>query len=171
MADLNEIDPKKIGVAEYIAALEELFASGLDPSEVEPRLFARLVKNSSGKQLDELDTNERAQLVIAAVFSQMSEHFRAEKMRSPKASTIRWVLTGSDEFVYETTVSTEGCAVTEGEHADAPRVILILKPSQFIKLASGNASATMMYMTRKLKLSGDIGFAAAFGSMFDIPKA
>jgi len=26
-------------------------------------------------------------------------------------------------------------------------------------------------MTRKLKLSGDLGFAAAFGSMFEIPKA
>lgn len=171
MADLNDIDPKKISVKEYVVALQELFTSGLDPSEVDPQLFARLVKNSSGKQLGELDTNDRAHLVIAAIFSQMSEYFRPEKMRSPKASTIRWVLTGSDDFVYETTVSTEGCAVTEGWHADAPRATLTLKPSQFVKLASGNASPTMMYMTRKLKLSGDLGFAAAFGSMFDIPKA
>jgi len=46
-----------------------------------------------------------------------------------------------------------------------------MEPSEFIKIASGNASPTRMYMTRKLKLSGDLGFAAAFGSMFEIPKA
>ncbi|MEO9220945.1 MAG: SCP2 sterol-binding domain-containing protein [Mycobacteriaceae bacterium] len=171
MPDINDIDPKKISVHEYIATLEEMFASGLDPGEVDPGVFARLVKNSSGKQLGELDTNERAQLVIAAVFSQMSEHFRPDEMRSPKESTIRWVLTGAEDFVYETTVSTEGCTVSEGAHADAPRVTLTMKPSQFIKLASGNASPTMMYMTRKLKLSGNLGFAAALGSMFHIPKA
>ncbi len=171
MPDIDQIDPKKISVQEYIGALEEMFESGLDPSEVDPRAFARLVKHSSGKQLGELDTNKRAQLVIGAVLSQMSAYFRPDKMRSPKESTIRWVLKGGSELVYETVVSTAGCMVSEGQHADSPRVTLTMKPSEFIKVASGNASPTRMYMTRKLKLSGDLGFAAAFGSMFEIPKA
>ncbi len=37
MPDFDQIDPKKISVQEYIAALEEMFESGLDPSEVDPR--------------------------------------------------------------------------------------------------------------------------------------
>jgi len=84
MPDIDQIDPKKISVQEYIAALEEMFESGLDPSEADPGAFARLVKHSSGKQLGELDTNMRAPMVIDAVFSQMSAYFRPDKMRSPQ---------------------------------------------------------------------------------------
>ncbi len=128
MPDIDQIDPEKISVQEYIAVLEEMFESGLDPSQVDPRAFARLVKHSSGKQLGELDTNKRAQLVIGAVFSQMAAYFRPDKMRSPKESTIRWVLKGSSELVYETVVSTAGCMVSDGQHADSPRVTLTMKP-------------------------------------------
>ncbi len=120
MPDIDQIDPKKISVQEYIGALEEMFESGLDPSEVDPRAFARLVKHSSGKQLGELDTNKRAQLVIGAAFSQMSAYFRPDKMRSPKESTIRWLLKGGSELVYETVVSTAGSWSARGNTPTPP---------------------------------------------------
>ncbi|MCC5698778.1 SCP2 sterol-binding domain-containing protein [Klebsiella pneumoniae] len=44
-------------------------------------------------------------------------------------------------------------------------------PVEFIKLVSGNASAPMMFMTGKLKLAGDVGFAAGLTKLFQIPKA
>jgi len=171
MPDIDQIDPKKISVQEYIGALEEMFESGLDPSEVDPRAFARLVKHSSGKQLGELDTNKRAQLVIGAAFFADVGTFPPGQDALPQRVHHQVAAQGRLRARLRDGRVHRWIMVSEGQHADSPRVTLTMKPSEFIKVASGNASPTRMYMTRKLKLSGDLGFAAAFGSMFEIPKA
>ena len=48
---------------------------------------------------------------------------------------------------------------------------MTLTPADFLKLATGNASAPVLFMTGKLKVKGDLGFAAGFMSLFNIPKA
>jgi putative sterol carrier protein len=46
-----------------------------------------------------------------------------------------------------------------------------MKPADFLKLVSGNASGPTMFMTGKLKLEGDVMLASRLTSMFRIPKA
>lgn len=85
---------------------------------------------------------------------------------------IRWVIAAPHlEIVYETTVSAEGCTVVSGAGADKPRATLRLSGVDFLKLSSGNASPPMLVLKRKLKISGDVGFATAVPKLFDIPHA
>ena len=41
---------------------------------------------------------------------------------------------------------------------------------EFLRLASGNAAGTTMFMTRKLKAAGDLSLAAVLTRYFDIPR-
>ena len=42
---------------------------------------------------------------------------------------------------------------------------------QFLKVVTNNASPVTLFMTRKLKVAGDVGFATALQKMFTIPSA
>ena len=55
--------------------------------------------------------------------------------------------------------------------AKEPRVTLRIGPVDFLKLVSGNANGPMLFMSGKLKIEGDLMFAATMTSLFRIPKA
>jgi putative sterol carrier protein len=42
---------------------------------------------------------------------------------------------------------------------------------QFLKIVTNNASPITLFMTRKIKVQGDLGFATALQKMFTIPTA
>lgn len=48
---------------------------------------------------------------------------------------------------------------------------IMVSPVDFLKLASGNSSAPTMFLTGKIKVAGDLGFAAGLTKLFQIPKA
>jgi putative sterol carrier protein len=110
--------------------------------------------------------------VLDEIFGRMAGQFRPENAPR-KPSAIHWRITGADDAepdVRETWIS-DGVCTTNSEPEHEPRVTLTLSGDQFLVLVSGNSSPTMMFMTGKVKLEGDIGFAAALAKIFDIPKA
>lgn len=144
---------------------------GVDLSAISPSDFASLVKNAPAAQLDEVMTDPRLRSrILGEVFSRMGEQYSGSRKTS---AVIHWKILdrpggGYDHF--ETVVDGGECTVnTEPEHE--PRVTIRLDGTQFLRLASGNGSPTSMFFTGKLKLSGDIGFAAGLSNLFDIPKA
>ena len=70
----------------------------------------------------------------------------------------------------EAIIENATCTINKGVTREA-RAIVTLTPADFLKLATGNASAPVLFMTGKLKVKGDLGFAAGFMSLFNIPKA
>lgn len=144
---------------------------GVDLSSISPQDFASLVKNAPADQIDEVmaepDIRER---ILSEVFSRMGGQYAGS--RKTKA-VIHWKILdkpGGGYDHYETVLDGGSCTVnTEPEHE--PRVTIRLNGTQFLKLASGNGSPTTMFFTGKLKLAGDIGFAAGLSNLFDIPKA
>lgn len=144
---------------------------GVDLSAISPQDFAALVKNAPADQIDEVmaDPALRSR-ILGEVFSRMGEQYAGS--RRTKA-VIHWKILdrpggGYDHF--ETVLDAGECAVnTEPVHE--PRVTIRLDGTQFLRLASGNGSPTSMFFTGKLKLAGDIGFAAGLSNLFDIPKA
>lgn len=46
-----------------------------------------------------------------------------------------------------------------------------MSAADFARLVSGNATGTALFMTRRLKVAGDLGLAASLVRYFDIPKA
>ncbi|MWA11219.1 SCP2 sterol-binding domain-containing protein [Streptomyces sp. BA2] len=145
--------------------------AGLDFASVTPEEFAKIVKGFSGKEITEIAQNaELRARVLQEVFGRMGRQFKPESAGTVKA-LIRWKITGVDEAVYETDISEGTCTVREGRSDAEPRVTLVMADPEFLKLVSGNASPVTMFMMRKIKIAGDVAFAAGLTRYFDIPKA
>ena len=142
----------------------------LDFASVSPEEFAKIVKGLSTKQIQELATGELRTRVLREVFGRMEQQFRADSAGSTNA-LVRWKITGESEVVYETEIAEGTCTVREGRSEAEPRVTLIMGDAEFLKLASGNSSPVTMFMTRKLKIAGDVALASGLTRLFDIPKA
>lgn len=176
MAGVDSIDPRKLSTAEFVQLLTP--GTGNGTGVMEFRAFSRLIKFASNDQLDAVlgDATLRRAL-LDRIFSQMAVRFRPENAPG-RDSAIHWRLTGGhgDDEVYETWITgTHGSSapqcVTTSEPSHDPRVTFTMSGEQFLKLVSGNSSPTMMFVTGKVKLDGDIGFAAQLTKIFDLPQA
>ncbi|GGV45035.1 SCP2 sterol-binding domain-containing protein [Streptomyces spectabilis] len=147
--------------------------AGLDFSSVTPEEFARIVKGLSGKDISAIATDAPLRgRVLREVFARMERQFRPEAAGTLKA-LIRWQVTGSEgveDTVYETDIAEGACAVRAGRSEAEPRVTLVMGDAEFLKLVSGNANPVTLFMTRKLKVVGDVALAAGLTRYFDIPK-
>ncbi|MER5893993.1 SCP2 sterol-binding domain-containing protein [Streptomyces sp. NPDC001876] len=144
--------------------------AGLDFAAVSPEEFARIIKGLSAEQLGEVMRGELRTRVLREVFGRMRQQFRPETAGGLKA-LIRWKITGETDEVYETSVADGRCTVSEGRSDGEPRTTLVLGDAAFLRLVSGNANPVTMFMTRKLKIAGDVGLASGLTRYFDIPKA
>ncbi|MER5884778.1 SCP2 sterol-binding domain-containing protein [Streptomyces sp. NPDC001941] len=144
----------------------------LDFSQVSPEEFARIVKGLSKREIEQLAADAGLRMrVLREVFARMERQFKPDVAGSLDA-LIRWKITGaSEDAVFETHIANGTCAVSEGRSNAESRITLILADPEFLKLVSGNANPVTMFMTRKLKIAGDVGLAAGLTRYFDIPKA
>jgi putative sterol carrier protein len=52
-----------------------------------------------------------------------------------------------------------------------PRATIVMDGADFLKLVTGNSNPVMAFITGKLKIRGDLGFAAQLPGLFRIPSA
>lgn len=179
MADIEQltsIDPKKLSKDEFVALLTSFTEAAQDGTQLNlsampPQDFARIISKASKDQIEAVMAQPTLRgPILDEVFRRMEVHFRTERAGSTRA-IVHFRLTNGDEFDrYQVAIDDGACAITkDGE--DEPRATVTLAPLEFLKLATGNASAPVLFMTGKLKVKGDLGFAAGFMSLFDIPKA
>lgn len=143
----------------------------IDPSAVDPAAFVKAVAETPDDQLAAGMADDQVRtLVLDGIFSQMAEHFDAEKAAGTDA-VLEWRILdkpGGGEDRYQVVVANGTCAVDkDGDRA--PRVTFTMKPVDFLKLVTGNAGGPTMFMTGKLKIDGDLMFAAGVQSLFRIP--
>ena len=69
---------------------------------------------------------------------------------------------------YEMVVRDGACAISK-HVVESAKVTVTLDGVRFIKLISGKADPTKWFLTRKLKISGDMIFGGKVMSWFDIP--
>lgn len=144
--------------------------AGLDFASVSPEEFARIVKGLSARQMEELARGDFREHVLREVFSRMERQFRPEAAGDLSA-LVRWKITGEWDAVYETAIAGGTCTAREGRGDAEPRVTLVMGDVAFLTLVSGNANPVTLFLTRKLKVAGDVGFASGLMRYFDIPKA
>lgn len=176
IAALGDVDPKKIGKDEFVMLLEaasEIADSGteVDLSALRPEQFARLISRASDDQVEAVMARpELRERILDEVFRRMGEHYKSDKAGKTEA-VVRWRI-GTDEDLlrYECVLADGRCEVSKDPQHE-PRVTITVTPAEFLKLASGNASAPMLFMKGKLKVAGDLGFAAGLTKLFQIPKA
>ncbi|MCC8249142.1 SCP2 sterol-binding domain-containing protein [Saccharothrix luteola] len=171
------VDPKKLGRDEFADLLDALGAladggADLDLAKMDPQNFARIISRASKDQIEAVTSRSGLrERVLDEVFRRMEAHFRSERAGATRA-VVHFRLTGGfdGDDVYEAIIENAGCTINKEETRD-PRATVTLGPVEFLKLATGNASAPVLFMTGKLKVKGDLGFAAGFMSLFNIPKA
>jgi putative sterol carrier protein len=173
------IDPKKLNKDEFAELLETLgnladSGADLDLAKMDPQNFARIISLASKDQIEAVTAKPGLrERVLDEVFRRMETHFRGERAGATKA-VVHFRLTGGfgedGHDSYEAVIEDAKCTINKGETRE-PRASVTLSPVEFLKLATGNASAPTLFMTGKLKVKGDLGFAAGFMSLFTIPKA
>ena len=143
----------------------------IDPAAVDPAAFVKAVAETPEAQLAAGMADEQVRaLVLDGIFSQMEEHFDGQKAGDTDA-VIEWQILdkpGGGHDRYQFVVTGGSCSV-EKDGERAPRVTFKLKPVDFLKLVTGNAGGPVMFMTGKLKIDGDLMFAAGVQSLFRIP--
>ncbi|ALG14346.1 SCP2 sterol-binding domain-containing protein [Kibdelosporangium phytohabitans] len=178
--DIDEIarliDPAKLKGDEFvrlISGLQRLSGGTVDIARMGPQTFARLISGASKGQLDEvLSRPELRALILGEIFRRMTTHLRKEKARDVNA-VVHWRFSGgSGEGGYDRyeTVIADGACTVNRDMANSSRVTITMPPQDFLRLITSNASAPVLFMTGKLKLRGDLPFAAGMLSMFDLPK-
>lgn len=170
------IDPAKLKGDEFvrlISGLQRLSGASVDLAKMGPRTFARLIAGASREQLDEvLERPELRELILGEIFRRMRTHLRQDKARDVDA-VVHWRFsggTGEDGYDrYETVIANGTCTVNR-EMTKQSRVTITMPPHEFLRLITSNASAPVLFMTGKLKLRGDLAFAAGMLGLFDLPK-
>lgn len=174
--DVNElgrgVDPKSLSNDDLVASLRDGLADPEAARDIDPSLFARLVKSTGRGQLEAVMGSDVRRPVLDAIFGRMSE-FYSSQGASSKRQVVHWHVTGSpdggtDDF--QTVMQHGTCSVTT-ELDEDPRTELTMDGVQFLKVVTNNASPVTLFMTRKLKVAGDVGFATALQKMFTIPSA
>ena len=67
--------------------------------------------------------------------------------------------------------SPTGAARSSKGRAESPRVTIRIALADFLRLITGDANGMQLFMTGKLKVSGDLFFAQTYQSWFDRPQA
>ncbi|SDC86151.1 SCP2 sterol-binding domain-containing protein [Actinokineospora iranica] len=172
------LNPRKLGrndLTTALRAITRLAEAGapVDLSAMSPKTFVRILTQASTDQIQSImaEPGLRAR-VLGEMFRHMSDHPRDERIKDLKA-VIHWRLTGGageDGYDRYETVIADGACVGGTEMTASPKVTVTLSPTDFLKLITNNVSAPVLFMTGKLKVRGDLAFAAGLTGLFDLPK-
>lgn len=146
---------------------------GLDLAQVDPQTFAKIVGTLSTAQLKAVFADQEWRpKVLDEIFRRMGDHLRPDAAHV--TAVVHWRLTGGagdDGYDRYETVIEQGTCVVRHESTRDPRVTITLAPIDFVRLITQTASAPMLFVTGKVNVKGDLGFAAGLTGLFDLPRA
>ncbi|MDX6666908.1 MAG: hypothetical protein QOK04_288 [Solirubrobacteraceae bacterium] len=147
-------------------------ASGLDPGRPDASEIARVVADAPDEQLRAAMRSQIRELILDEVFRRFPEYVDPSKLDGI-AGAMEWKVTGRADGRYDRyVVAIEHGEVRAGRDLDArPRATMRLDGVDFLKLVTGNASPTMSFLRGRLRLKGDLVFAAQLPRVFRIPSA
>src|SRR6266566_7668475 len=141
---------------------------GIDPQNMTPEQFIQLVQSASDDQIVEAIHGSGTEPTLQQIFAGMQQTFRADRAGDTDAD-IEWVVVDDGaEYPWVTAIHGGACEVRPG-HAENPKVTLTTDLVNFVKMIAGAANGTQLFMTGKLKLSGDMMFALKIESLFERP--
>ena len=107
--------------------------------------------------------------VLGQVFAGMAESFNPAKATGQQA-TVQYEI-GAPDGTHEWAMRiADGACEVEPGRADSPRVTIRIGLADFLGLITGKAAGMQLFMTGKLKVSGDLFFAQTYQAWFDRPS-
>ncbi|WP_285500065.1 SCP2 sterol-binding domain-containing protein [Actinokineospora sp. NBRC 105648] len=173
----DAIDPARLDPGQFVrlvAVLEMLGSAGtgIELAGMRTETFIRFLGRASREQLEELTSHsELRHVVFAELFRRMSEHLDTARTGELRA-VVHWRFTGGADDGYDRfeTVIDRGRCVTRDMPTDDPRVTVTIGPVDFLRAVTGAVSLTMLFLSGKVKVKGDIAFAAGLIGYFDLPR-
>lgn len=90
-------------------------------------------------------------------FEKLDERFVASEAKGMNA-VYQYNLTGDGGGNWYVTINDGAMTVTEGQH-EKPNVTYTMDAKHYVDMANGDLDGTKAYLTRKLKVKGNIGLA------------
>jgi putative sterol carrier protein len=107
--------------------------------------------------------------VLDQVFAGMAESFNPDKAAGQQA-VVQFEISAPDgTHEYAMRIADGRCEVERGR-AESPRVTIRMGLGDFLRMITGTANGMQLFMTGKLKVSGDLFFAQTYQSWFDRPQ-
>jgi putative sterol carrier protein len=108
--------------------------------------------------------------VLGQVFAGMVDSFNPTKAAGQQA-TVQYEISAPDgTHEWAMRIADGRCEVQPGR-AESPRVTIRIGLADFLRLITGKANGMQLFMTGKLKVSGDLFFAQTYQGWFDRPQA
>ena len=143
---------------------------GFSVDQISPEQFAELVANASDDQIEEAIHAVGTKATLNRIFDNFPERFQPDKAQGVDAE-IQFVVTDQGEEFPHTVTVKDGTCTTEEKAATDPRVTLTTDLLSFVKLITGQAQGVQLFMTGKLKVSGDLMFSQRIMTFFEPAKA
>jgi putative sterol carrier protein len=172
------VDPELLDEKQFVQLIDMLdmlgrVGTGIELAAMRTDTFVWFVSRASTEQLEHLMEHPHLRTVVFdEIFRRMGEHLDPEKAATLSA-VVHWRLSGGvgpggyDRF--ETVIENGTCTSGEEPTAD-PRVTLTLAPTDFLRAVTGSVNVAMLFMRGRVKVKGDIAFAAGLINYFDLPR-
>jgi putative sterol carrier protein len=143
-------------------------------SQIDASDYSSLKGAVEGKSNEELVTAIQQQEggvdgVLDQVFAGMSGSFNPDKAAGQQAVVQYEIGAPDGTHEYAMRIADGRCEIDRGR-AESPRVTIRIALGDFLRLITGGANGMQLFMTGKLKVSGDLFFAQTYQSWFDRPQ-
>lgn len=172
------VDPARLDEKQFVQLIDVLdmlgrVGTGIELAAMRTDTFVWFVSRASTTQLEHLMSHPHLRLVVfEEIFRRMGEHLDPVKAATLQA-VVHWRLSGGagpgGYDRYETVIDNGTCESGQSPTADA-RVTLTLSPTDFLRAVTGSVNVALLFMRGKVKVKGDIAFAAGLINYFDLPR-
>ena len=142
----------------------------VDLGNLEVDQVVAMIGSATDEQIAEGINGPQRQQILSEVFHRMEEEYRPGP--AAQDAVIHWKITrpGGDPDHWEAVIENGTCQTTD-QPSREPRLTMTIDGVDFLRLVTGNAQGPTLFMNGKLKIEGDVAFAAMMQSMFKIPTS
>lgn len=97
-------------------------------------------------------------------FDMMPSRFKKEAAKGLNC-VYQFDLAGDGGGKWHVLINEEKCEVKEGPHA-SPNITISMAAQDYLDMVSGKANGQMLFMSGRLRISGDMGLALRMQSLF-----
>ncbi len=132
---------------------------------------SRALRDPTDDRLDRLMRTPARRLILDGIFWQMPRMLDPERSARIDA-TVRWCITRDnfDGDVYDLVFDGGGARAVRGAEDRHPRLTIALEGGDFVRIATGHADPVQAYFAGRVRLRGDVIFAARLASLFRPPR-
>jgi putative sterol carrier protein len=171
----HAVDPELLDEKQFVQLIDTLdmlgrAGTGINLAAMRTDTFVWFVSRASATQLADLMAHPHLRhVVFDEVFRRMSEHLDTRKAATLEA-VVHWRFTAADDYDRFETVIENGVCTSGKEPTTDPRVTITLAPADFLRVVTGGVHVAMLFMRGKVRVRGDIAFAANLINYFDLPS-